>query len=184
MAVSDVYRIDGYTVRLTALNGGGVGCTIRGGTGKWTVQRFWKDAPLVAKLSGLDGSLTLQKARDWIAEHPRGDVYEPGEECVTERDMYPWEAQAVNPAQEHLLKQQQMYAAARILNAKDCYTVSQVKERLMKLKETEHPDHGDAAAEWEKIVSTYQFLSRNLPKELPQRRTTEFTGFDLLGDGF
>ena len=177
MAASDVYKIGGYTVRLVLQQSGGVVGSIRGGTGQWTAKRYWKDAPLLKTLSGLDGSLTLQKARDWIQVNPMADADPLEEQCVTEREMYPWESQAMNPSQERLLKQQQMLAAAQILNATDCYTSAQVKERLLKLQETEHPDNGGDSDSWERIVSAYQFLKDNLPVELPQRRTTHLSDY-------
>lgn len=183
MTASDVFMIGGYTVRLTLLKSGVIGCTIRGGTGKWSAKTYWREAPMKEHFSSVDGSLALVRAREWIAANPMANADPQDEQCVTEREMYPWEATAFNPSQERLLKQQQMLAAAQILNATDCYTVSQVKERLMQLQETEHPDRGGDTDRWEKITSAYQFLKANLPVELPPCRTTQMTDYEPFAWG-
>ena len=52
--------------------------------------------------------------------------------------------------------------------AQHCRTQSELKQRLLIISKTEHPDHGGDPERWRKLHGAYVFLHERLKPELSQ----------------
>ena len=102
-----------------------------------------------------------------VRDPPLGGDSEDAETPVGATENWTaWEPSCKAANADYLIVQVQ--EARKILGAQHCRTQSELKQRLLIISKTEHPDHGGDPERWRKLHGAYVFLHERLKPELSQ----------------
>ena len=121
------------------------------------------------KVSNPVGSVALMEAQRWCETHPHPSAADAAEPAwgPAENNWGSWQPEQPSRPSEEAMKPFHVLAAKKFLGAEDCRNRSELKQRLVGISQTEHPDRGGNPARWRMLIHAYNFLNAELKDELP-----------------